>query len=31
VPPEVPMPAQAAPRGTLQSRLASMVNRLIQL
>jgi len=29
--PEVPPPASAAPRGTLQSRLASMVNRLIQL
>jgi Fe-S-cluster-containing dehydrogenase component len=29
--PEVPAPAQAAPRGTLQAKLAAMVNRLIQL
>ena len=29
--PEVPPPAQAAPRGTLQAKLAAMVNRLIQL
>jgi Fe-S-cluster-containing dehydrogenase component len=31
VAPEVPPPKDAAPRGTLQSRLASMVNRLIRL
>jgi Fe-S-cluster-containing dehydrogenase component len=31
VAPEVPMPSDAAPRGTLQARLAAMVNRLIQL
>jgi Fe-S-cluster-containing dehydrogenase component len=29
--PEVPPPKAAAPRGTLQSKLASMVNRLIRL
>ena len=31
VAPEVPMPARMAPRGTLQARLASLVNRLLQL
>ncbi|MCA3179341.1 MAG: 4Fe-4S dicluster domain-containing protein [Burkholderiaceae bacterium] len=31
VAPEVPPPAEAPPRGTLQRRLASMVNRLIRL
>ena len=31
VAPEVPPPAAASPRGTLQARLAAMVNRLIQL
>jgi Fe-S-cluster-containing dehydrogenase component len=31
VAPEVPPPAEAPPRGTLQQRLASMVNRLIRL
>jgi Fe-S-cluster-containing dehydrogenase component len=31
VPPAVPAPAAAAPRGTLQARLAALVNRLITL